>query len=83
MSAMEAQLKRQLNSAKMKERLRAKASSANSAQRSDGFVSGTAPTVSEEEAIRVFSTGDKPTKTPRGAQPQPQAKKSGKKKGKK
>ena len=87
MSAMEAQLKRQLNSAKMKDRLRAKASASNTAQRTDGFVTGTAPTVSEEEAIRIFSTGEKPMKTPRGAQPQPQPqaqpKKSGKKKGKK
>ncbi len=86
-SAMEAQLNRNMKNAKLKERLRAKAE--KSREKADAFCNMSdcqeKPTVSEEELIKIFSTGDKPERTPRGAKP-PSGNndgKKGKKKGKK
>ena len=86
MGAMEAQLNRNMKNAKMKERLKAKAEANVRAkeQAATAFcnMSDSKPKVSEEELLKIFSTGEKVEKTPRGAKP-PQSSKSGKKKGKK
>lgn len=86
MGAMEAQLNRNMKNAKTKERLRAKAeASANAKSREQSSTAfcnmNDAPQISEEEIIKIFSTGEKVEKTPRGAKP-PQTNK-GKKRGKK
>lgn len=86
MGAMEAQLNRNMKNAKMKERLKAKAEANARAkeQAATAFcnMSDSKPQISEEELLKIFSTGEKVEKTPRGAKP-PQSSKSGKKKGKK
>ena len=84
MGAMEAQLNKNMKMAKMKERLKAKQEqkqeqalkqSLNQEQTQEQI------TVSEEELLKIFSTGEKVEKTPRGAKPPPKGKKV--KKGKK
>ena len=82
MAAMEAQMNKNMKAAKMRERMRAKveqktqtAASAPSAV--------PAPTLSEEELFKIFSTGEKVEKTPRGAKPPQQQQSNKKKKGKK
>jgi len=81
MGAMEAQLNKNMKMAKMKERIRTKAEAkANAKEQTDTTISDTTPSISEEELLKIFSTGEKPEKTPRGAKPPSQ---SGKKKGKK
>jgi hypothetical protein len=84
MGAMEAQLNKNMKMAKMKERIRTKAEAkANAKEQADTAfcnISDTTPSISEEELLKIFSTGEKPEKTPRGAKPPSQ---SGKKKGKK
>lgn len=90
MGAMEAQLNRNMKTAKMKERMRAKAEANAKAreQASTAFcnMSDAQPQpqqkISDEEILKIFSTGEKVEKTPRGAKP-PQPSKNGKKKGKK
>ena len=78
---MEAQLNKNMKMAKMKERIRTKAEAkANAKEQTDTAISDTTPSISEEELLKIFSTGEKPEKTPRGAKPPSQ---SGKKKGKK
>jgi chromatin segregation and condensation protein Rec8/ScpA/Scc1 (kleisin family) len=81
MSAMEAQLNKNMKNAKMKERIRAKAEANAKAKASASTNTPinvpTKPTVSDEELLKIFSTGEKVEKTPRGAKP------PGKKKGKK
>jgi hypothetical protein len=42
-------------------------------------VPASAPAMSDEELIKIFSTGEKVDKTPRGAKPPPNKKKKGKK----
>ena len=72
MGAMEAQLNKNMKTAKMKERMQAKAE-ANKAHKSSAPATATSanafPTISEEEIIKIFSTGEKVEKTPRGAKP--------------
>jgi hypothetical protein len=74
MGAMEAQLNKNMKTAKMKERMQAKAE-ANKAHKSStsaagaGAAAATQSTISEEEIIKIFSTGEKVEKTPRGAKP--------------
>lgn len=76
MGAMEAQLNKNMKTAKMKERMQAK-SEANKAHKSSTPAAAAAaatsanafPTISEEEIIKIFSTGEKVEKTPRGAKP--------------
>ncbi len=87
MGAMEAQLNKNMKMAKMKERIKTKAEAnakakeqANTAFCNMSDTTQTTPTISEEELLQIFSTGEKPEKTPRGAKPPSQ---SGKKKGKK
>ena len=88
MGAMEAQLERNLKTAKMKERLVAKAES-NRALR-DAKQKADQPTETLEEArlreeklLSIFNAGEKAERTPRGAQPQNQKQAVKKKKGKK
>jgi len=90
MGAMEAQLNRNMKTAKMKERIRAKAELNAKAKEQASNTSSNIPNpipnplVSEEELIKIFSTGEKVEKTPRGAKPPPnKVKKNGKKTGKK
>jgi hypothetical protein len=66
MGAMEAQLNRNLKTAKMKERMRNKVDAKKQQQKQNvDVVSG--PNINEEEIIKVFSTGEKVERTPRGA----------------
>jgi hypothetical protein len=65
MGAMEAQLNRNLKTAKMKERMRNKMDAKKEERTSDL----NAPLVSEEEVVSIFSTGEKVERTPRGAKP--------------
>jgi hypothetical protein len=72
--AMEAQLNKRMKMAQMKERMKAKsearASNAATANASsaNAFASPQ-PTISEEEIIKIFSTGEKVDRSPRGAKP--------------
>jgi hypothetical protein len=83
MGAMEAQMNKNMKSAKMRERMRAKAEQkVNGAQTPMSMpinVPASAPAMSDEELIKIFSTGEKVDKTPRGAKPPPNKKKKGKK----
>ena len=87
MGAMEAQLNRNMKTAKMKERIRAKVQAKKDAslqKTSNDDLTNFKPLVSEEEILKIFSTGEKVEKTPRGAKPeQKQEQKTGKKKSKK
>jgi hypothetical protein len=70
--AMEAHLSRQLKTAQMKERMKAKLESKQNQglqQQETGLNPNLGPTLSEEELISIFSNGDKPEKTPRNANP--------------
>jgi hypothetical protein len=72
MGAMEAQLNKNMKAAKMRERMQAKAQSqTNKPKTSDTTTTTptTGPMISEEEIIKIFSTGEKVEKTPRGAKP--------------
>lgn len=87
--AMEAQMNRNLKTAQMKERLKAKAE-LNRLQKEEQLkqpVSPPAPSadaISDEQLISIFSTGEKVEKTPRNAvKPNSQEAKPKKKKGKK
>jgi len=67
MGAMEAQMKKSMKTAQMRERMKAKASQAQNAQPN---VEPEKPAaLSEEELIKIFSTGEKVERTPRGAKP--------------
>ena len=81
MGAMEAQMNKNMKSAKMRERMRAKAEQkVNGAQTPMPInVPAPVPAMSDEELIKIFSTGEKVDKTPRGAKPPPNKKKKGKK----
>jgi membrane protease subunit (stomatin/prohibitin family) len=68
MGAMEAQLNKNMKTAKMRERMQAKAE-ANKAQKAPMKEQATKPAISEEDIIKIFSTGEKVEKTPRGAKP--------------
>lgn len=73
MGAMEAQLNKNMKNAKMKERIRTKAdASAKAKEQSQTAFCNMAdalPEISEEEILKIFSTGEKVEKTPRGAKP--------------
>jgi hypothetical protein len=85
MAAMEAQLNRNMKTAKMKERMRSKAESNAKLkeQQQHAISTNQQPTVSEEEILKIFSTGEVVEKTPRGAKPPEANKNNKKKKGKK
>ncbi len=67
MGAMEAQMKKSMKTAQMRERMKAKAAQAPA----QGPIVDTPvkPALSEEELIKIFSTGEKVERTPRGAKP--------------
>jgi len=75
MGAMEAHLNKNMKTAKMKERMQAKAQAnaqANAQASKNVSTSSEAsasPAISEEEIVKIFSTGEKVEKTPRGAKP--------------
>jgi hypothetical protein len=84
MGAMEAQLNKNMKHAQMKERMRSKAAAnakAKEEQSKTAFCNmSDAPAYSEEDLIKIFSTGEKVEKTPRGTKPPlPPKKKKGKK----
>ena len=85
--AMEAQLNQKMKMAKTKERIRAKAEANQKArmEQSQKLAENLnkQPTVSEEEILKIFSTGEKVEKTPRGANPNQNTNNGKKKKGKK
>jgi hypothetical protein len=69
MGAMEAQMNKTMKMAKMKERMKAKSEQkAQTSVPSTPATSSTKP-LSEEELIKIFSSGEKAERTPRGAKP--------------
>jgi hypothetical protein len=67
MGAMEAQLNKNMKTAKMRERMQAKV---NKPRSNDTTTATTVePMISEEEIIKIFSTGEKVEKTLRGTKP--------------
>jgi hypothetical protein len=68
MGAMEAQMNKNMKLAKMKERMRAK-SDAKEATSAKQPTTPSTPALSEEELIKIFSTGEKVERSPRGARP--------------
>ena len=91
MGAMESQLNKNMKAAKMKERLKTKAeanANAKTKEKHDtGFCNMTdsQPKISDEELVKIFSTGEKVERTPRGTNPPDphQCSKKGRKKTKK
>lgn len=89
-TAMEAQLNQRMNKAKMKERMKAKAeanalakemeNARQAAQKSSSSSASPSSSVNDEELIKLFSSGEKVERTPRGAKPQEQQNSSNKKK---
>ena len=71
MGAMEAQLNKNMKSAKQKERMRAKAEAKQTSfcNMSDNNTNTNANSISEEEVLKIFSTGEKVEKTLRGTKP--------------
>ena len=76
-AAMEAKLNQNLKTAKLKEKMRAKAEAAHLAKLEKQIkeqlsqqVNSQKPSVSEEEILKIFSAGEKIERTPRGAKPQ-------------
>ena len=73
MGAMEAQLNKNMKSAKQKERMRAKAEAKQTSfcnmSDTNTNANANANSISEEEVLKIFSTGEKVEKTPRGAKP--------------
>ncbi len=80
--AMESQMNQRMKMAQMKERMRAKAE-ANAKGKAAATATAQEPTVSEEEILKIFSTGEKVERTPRGAKPSQPSGDKKKKKGKK
>jgi hypothetical protein len=80
--AMESQMNKRMKMAQMKERMRAKAT-AKAAAPAPTPVAPQAPTVSEEEILKIFSAAEKAERTPRGAKPTQSTGDKKKKKGKK
>ena len=73
-AAMESQLNKRMKTAQMKERMRAKAEAnlqakAQTAAAATANASPVQPTISEEEIIKIFSSGEKAERTPRSAKP--------------
>ena len=81
MGAMEAQMNKNMKAAKMKERMKAKVDARNNTHQTATSTSSTSSTsnitqsnITEEEIIKIFSTGETVEKTPRGTKPPQQAK---------
>jgi hypothetical protein len=83
-SAMESQLNKRMKAAQMKERMKSKAEANMRAKAVDSetsFKTNNQQTVSEEEILKIFSTGETVERTPRGTKPnQEQVSSEGKKK---
>ena len=78
MSALENQLNRNMKKAIIKERIKAKTGMKATEQSSINVINNqNSQKLTDEEIYKIFSTGEKVDKTPRGSNPQ----KSGKKKG--
>ena len=80
--AMEAELNKKMKTAKMKERMKAKAE-ANLKAKIDAELmkaSTSQQAVNDEEILKIFSTGEKVERTPRGTKPSEQPVSEGKKK---
>jgi hypothetical protein len=69
MGAMESQMNKNMKMAKMKERMRAKAETNANIKTTTANVEPVKPALSEEELIKIFSTGEKVERSPRGAKP--------------
>ena len=69
MGAMEAQMNKNMKAAKMKERMKAKVDAKNTKPATGTPVKPESQAISEEELIKIFSTGEKVEKTPRGSKP--------------
>jgi len=72
MGAMEAQLNKNMKHAQMKERMKAKMEAkakADLLSKAAEQLQQQKPTISDEELLKIFSTGEKVDKTPRGAKP--------------
>jgi len=67
MGAMEAQMNKNMKMAKMKERMRAKSDAKEATTAKP--VEPVKPALSEEELIKIFSTGEKVERSPRGSRP--------------
>ena len=87
MGAMEAQLNKNMKTAKMKERMQAKAEANKAQTKAQAKAQGkpdpvktnaaASPMISEEDIIKIFSTGEKVDRTPRGSKaPKSEATKS-------
>jgi hypothetical protein len=82
-NAMEAQLNRNLKMAQTKERMKSKSEASKLAKERDATLMQSTmnntqlPTISEEEILKIFSTGESVERTPRGTTPK---KSNGKKK---
>lgn len=80
MGAMEAQLNRNIKTSKMKERMRAKVDSKTKEQiLSSNTNINNNTNITDEELVKIFSTGEKVEKTPRGTKPPPANNKKAKK----
>jgi len=69
MGAMESQMNKNMKMAKMKERMRAKADANATKPTANATSEPVKPALSEEELIKIFSTGEKVERSPRGAKP--------------
>lgn len=79
MGAMESQLNRNMKTAQMKERMKAKAESSKISKMNNTTASNVVnndPILTEEQIISVFSTGEKVDKTPRGQKNENNSKKA-------
>ena len=89
MGAMEAMLNKNMKTAKMKERMQAKVAAKNASiptTKDNDNTNNVKTVISDDEIVKIFSTGEKVEKTPRGAkppQPQTQQKTTNSSKGKK
>lgn len=81
--AMEAQLNQRMKNAQLKERIRAKAQANAMKKQAASVAERQEPQISEEEIIKIFSSGEKAEKTQRGTKQQFQQNANKKKKGKK
>ena len=71
MGAMEAQMNKNMKMAKMKERMRAKSDAKEASSAKQTTTTPSTPALSEEELIKIFSTGEKVERSPRGSRPSP------------
>jgi hypothetical protein len=73
MGAMEAHLNRNMKQARTKERMRAKSEAKTAEKDKNAFCNmgdaNVKSVISEEEIVKIFSTGEKVERTPRGAKP--------------